>query len=45
MTPSDGPGVEFTDYPQPPPALPIFPLPNVVLFPHMALPLHIFEER
>ncbi|MGH7427293.1 MAG: LON peptidase substrate-binding domain-containing protein, partial [Candidatus Methylomirabilaceae bacterium] len=24
---------------------PIFPLPNVVLFPNMALPLHIFEER
>jgi len=24
---------------------PIFPLPNVVLFPHMALPLHIFEQR
>jgi Lon protease-like protein len=24
---------------------PIFPLPNVVLFPFVALPLHIFEER
>lgn len=24
---------------------PIFPLPNVVLFPHVALPLHVFEER
>lgn len=24
---------------------PIFPLPNVVLFPYVALPLHIFEER
>lgn len=24
---------------------PIFPLPNVVLFPHLPLPLHIFEER
>jgi Lon protease-like protein len=28
-----------------PPALPIFPLPNVVLFPHVFLPLHIFEPR
>jgi Lon protease-like protein len=25
--------------------LPVFPLPNAVLFPHAALPLHIFEER
>lgn len=25
--------------------LPLFPLPNVVHFPHVALPLHIFEER
>jgi len=25
--------------------LPMFPLPNVVLFPHALLPLHIFEER
>ncbi len=25
--------------------LPLFPLPNVVLFPGMFLPLHIFEER
>ena len=24
---------------------PLFPLPNVVLFPHALLPLHIFEER
>lgn len=24
---------------------PIFPLPNVVLFPHVALPLHVFEPR
>src|SRR6185436_12491024 len=24
---------------------PLFPLPNVVLFPHVALPLHIFEPR
>ena len=25
--------------------LPLFPLPNVVLFPHALLPLHIFEDR
>lgn len=24
---------------------PLFPLPNVVLFPHLSLPLHIFEPR
>jgi hypothetical protein len=28
-----------------PAELPIFPLPNVVLFPHVFLPLHIFEPR
>jgi Lon protease-like protein len=28
-----------------PEILPLFPLPNVVLFPKMALPLHIFEPR
>lgn len=28
-----------------PDRLPIFPLPNVVLFPHVLLPLHIFEPR
>jgi Lon protease-like protein len=28
-----------------PPAIPIFPLPNVVLFPSVFLPLHIFEQR
>jgi Lon protease-like protein len=28
-----------------PPTIPIFPLPNVVLFPHVSLPLHIFEPR
>lgn len=28
-----------------PPEIPIFPLPNVVLFPHVFLPLHIFEPR
>ncbi|HEX6835164.1 MAG TPA: LON peptidase substrate-binding domain-containing protein, partial [Polyangia bacterium] len=25
--------------------LPIFPLPNVQLFPHALLPLHVFEPR
>jgi Lon protease-like protein len=35
----------FIDQSQPPQRLPIFPLPNVMLFPNMALPLHIFEER
>jgi uncharacterized protein len=28
-----------------PAAVPLFPLPNVVLFPRAILPLHIFEER
>jgi Lon protease-like protein len=28
-----------------PPILPIFPLPNAVLFPNVYLPLHIFEPR
>jgi uncharacterized protein len=28
-----------------PPTIPIFPLPNVVLFPNVCLPLHIFEPR
>jgi hypothetical protein len=28
-----------------PDIVPIFPLPNVVLFPHVDLPLHIFEPR
>jgi uncharacterized protein len=28
-----------------PDVIPIFPLPNVVLFPHAELPLHIFEPR
>ena len=27
------------------PAVPLFPLPNVVMFPRAVLPLHIFEER
>src|ERR1700730_12711516 len=25
--------------------IPLFPLPNLVLFPNIAVPLHIFEER
>ena len=28
-----------------PPIIPLFPLPNVVLFPNVFLPLHIFEAR
>jgi Lon protease-like protein len=28
-----------------PPLVPLFPLPNVVLFPNVFLPLHIFEAR
>jgi uncharacterized protein len=28
-----------------PPTIPLFPLPGVVLFPNVFLPLHIFEER
>src|SRR4029453_16041386 len=28
-----------------PATIPIFPLPNVVLFPNVFLPLHIFEPR
>jgi len=28
-----------------PPSIPLFPLPNVVLFPQVFLPLHIFEPR
>lgn len=28
-----------------PPTLPLFPLPNVVLFPQVFLPLHVFEPR
>lgn len=31
--------------PETPPVIPIFPLPNVVLFPRLQLPLHIFEPR
>ena len=44
MPPEDS-DFEFIDQSQPPREIPIFPLPNVVLFPNMALPLHIFEER
>src|SRR4051812_14718174 len=25
--------------------IPLFPLPNLILFPHIVVPLHIFEER
>jgi hypothetical protein len=28
-----------------PPVIPIFPLPNAVLFPSVFLPLHVFEPR
>ena len=28
-----------------PPTIPIFPLPNTVLFPGAVLPLHVFEPR
>jgi Lon protease-like protein len=28
-----------------PERIPLFPLPNVVLFPHMPMPLHVFEPR
>ena len=28
-----------------PPVIPIFPLPNAVLFPNVFMPLHIFEPR
>ncbi|MDQ3441964.1 MAG: LON peptidase substrate-binding domain-containing protein [Planctomycetota bacterium] len=37
---TDGPDVQFDPW-----AVPLFPLPNVVLFPRAVLPLHIFEER
>ena len=28
-----------------PSRIPLFPLPDAVLFPHMPLPLHVFEPR
>lgn len=31
--------------PELPDLVPVFPLPNVVLFPHLGMPLHIFEPR
>jgi Lon protease-like protein len=45
LMPPEDPDFEFIDQSQPPREIPIFPLPNVVLFPNMTLPLHIFEER
>jgi hypothetical protein len=33
------------DFAMLPPTIPIFPLPNAVLFPNVFLPLHIFEAR
>ena len=45
LMPPEDPDFEFIDQSQPPREIPIFPLSNVVLFPNMALPLHIFEER
>jgi ATP-dependent Lon protease len=45
LMPPEDPDFEFIDQSQAPREIPIFPLPNVVLFPNMALPLHIFEER
>src|SRR3982751_6181741 len=39
---SDG---DVNDDPFPAGLVPLFPLPNVVLFPRVVLPLHIFEER
>ncbi len=39
------PEQEFTHESRSPSQIPIFPLPSVVLFPNMMLPLHIFETR
>jgi Lon protease-like protein len=36
---------QSSPHPMLPPTIPIFPLPNVVLFPNVFLPLHIFEPR
>jgi Lon protease-like protein len=37
--------VNNVDEPGLPAVIPLFPLPNAVLFPHLLLPLHIFEPR
>jgi len=42
---SSGVGVHRIDRQDLPAVIPLFPLPNVVLFPHLLLPLHIFEPR
>jgi Lon protease-like protein len=39
-TPAKGPGAGLL-----PPTIPIFPLPDVMLFPNVSRPLHIFEPR
>ena len=39
------PEIEFEDLSGFSGIAPVFPLPNVVLFPHLSLPLHIFEDR
>src|SRR5947199_169057 len=39
------PGMSNRDEPEKLDSIPLFPLPNVVLFPRAILPLHIFEER
>src|SRR5438552_2023140 len=38
-------GMSHGDDPAKLDSVPLFPLPNVVLFPRAVLPLHIFEER
>jgi Lon protease-like protein len=40
----EGPGPDVPPAPHKS-AVPLFPLPNVVLFPRAVLPLHVFEER
>jgi len=46
MQPCDGlPGDSRADAPQSGAIAPMFPLPNVFLFPGMSMPLHIFEPR
>ena len=39
------PKSQILDFKCPEVLLPLFPLPNIVLFPRSVLPLHIFEER